>query len=217
MPRGHFALKLFFYPNDSSSERFCWKFWASFSGYTSIVRDQGYTNFSNFNLSLFDPSCRSKRLSDRSSKMNLLSILCSQTGASGGGQVVSMLAFYSDNPSSNPAEAYSFFCKIVFEKVENKQKRPGLAHVLKTDASHLFESRLYSYLGTSRFRFNWSLWLHQSKVYKNLWNEAKRAKFLNNVTVKCSHHLLNNFHLHTLFTTSEIFAWTFVIKRRNGT
>ena len=26
----------------------------------------------------------------------------------GGGQVVSVLAFYSDHPSSNPAEAYSF-------------------------------------------------------------------------------------------------------------
>ena len=33
---------------------------------------------------------------------------------SGGGQVVSVLAFYSDfdDPSSNPADAYSFFCKI---------------------------------------------------------------------------------------------------------
>ena len=30
----------------------------------------------------------------------------------GGGQVVSMLAFYSNDLSSNPAEAYSFFCKI---------------------------------------------------------------------------------------------------------
>ena len=30
----------------------------------------------------------------------------------GGGQVVSVLAFYSDKSSSNPAKAYSFFCKI---------------------------------------------------------------------------------------------------------
>ena len=30
----------------------------------------------------------------------------------GGGQVVSVLDFYSNDPSSNPAEAYSFFCKI---------------------------------------------------------------------------------------------------------
>ena len=30
----------------------------------------------------------------------------------GGGRVVSVLAFYSDDPSSNPTEAYGFFCKI---------------------------------------------------------------------------------------------------------
>ena len=30
---------------------------------------------------------------------------------------------YSVDPSSNPAEAYSFICKIVFEKNENKQER----------------------------------------------------------------------------------------------
>ena len=40
----------------------------------------------------------------------------------GGGQVVSVLAFYSDDPSSNPADAYSFSVQIVFEKNENKQK-----------------------------------------------------------------------------------------------
>ena len=41
----------------------------------------------------------------------------------GGGQVVIVLAFYSDDPSLNPAEAYSFFCKIVFEKNEKNKKR----------------------------------------------------------------------------------------------
>ena len=30
----------------------------------------------------------------------------------GGGQVVSVLAFYSNDPSLNPAEDYSFNCKI---------------------------------------------------------------------------------------------------------
>ena len=29
----------------------------------------------------------------------------------GGGQVVSMLAFYYDDQSSNPTEAYRYFCK----------------------------------------------------------------------------------------------------------
>ena len=44
---------------------------------------------------------------------------------SGGGQVVSVLAFHSDDPSSNPTEVYSFeFCEL-FEKNENKQKEAG--------------------------------------------------------------------------------------------
>ena len=50
----------------------------------------------------------------------------------GGGQVVSVLAFYSDNPSSTPAEVYNFIVKIVAENDQKiNKKRPGLAH-LKT-------------------------------------------------------------------------------------
>ena len=41
----------------------------------------------------------------------------------GGGQVVSVLTFYFDDPSSNPAEAYIFYVKAVLKK------RPGLAHI----------------------------------------------------------------------------------------
>ena len=38
---------------------------------------------------------------------------CNQaTLGRGGGQVVSVLAFYSDNPSLKPVEVYSFFCKL---------------------------------------------------------------------------------------------------------
>ena len=33
-------------------------------------------------------------------------------GGGNGGQMVSVLTFYSDDPSSNPADAYSFFCEI---------------------------------------------------------------------------------------------------------
>ena len=40
----------------------------------------------------------------------------------GGGRVVSMLAVYSVKLSSNPAEAYSFLVKFVFEKNKNKQE-----------------------------------------------------------------------------------------------
>ena len=49
----------------------------------------------------------------------------------GGGQVVSVLAFYSDDPSSNLAEAYSFSLKFVFEKNENKQNVVGVGPFLK--------------------------------------------------------------------------------------
>ena len=43
------------------------------------------------------------------------------------GQVVSVLAFYSDDLSSNPTEAYSFISvKFVFEKNEHKQKESGV-------------------------------------------------------------------------------------------
>ena len=38
------------------------------------------------------------------------------SGHGGGGQVVTMLAFDSNVPSSNCAEAYSFSVKFVFEK-----------------------------------------------------------------------------------------------------
>ena len=49
----------------------------------------------------------------------------------GGGLVVSVLAFYSDDPSSIPAEVYNFFCKIVVEKDENKQKEAGVGPIFK--------------------------------------------------------------------------------------
>ena len=37
----------------------------------------------------------------------------------------------SDDLSSNPAEACSFFCKSVFEKNENKQKEAGVGQLFK--------------------------------------------------------------------------------------
>ena len=52
---------------------------------------------------------------------------------SGGGLVVSVLAFYSDDPSLIPAEVYNFFCKIVAEKNENKQKEAVVGPFLKNN------------------------------------------------------------------------------------
>ena len=46
----------------------------------------------------------------------------------GGGQVVSVLAFYSVDPCSNPANAYNFSPRFVFEKTENKRKEFGVGY-----------------------------------------------------------------------------------------
>ena len=49
----------------------------------------------------------------------------------GGGQVVSVLVFYSDNLSSNPAEVYNFSVKLLLKRTKINKKRPGLAHFFK--------------------------------------------------------------------------------------
>ena len=46
--------------------------------------------------------------------------------------MVSVLAFYSDDISLNPAEAYSFSVKLVFENNENKPKEAGAGPFKKT-------------------------------------------------------------------------------------
>ena len=43
----------------------------------------------------------------------------------------SVLDFNSDDPSSNPTEAYNYFWKFVFEKNENKQKEARAGPFLK--------------------------------------------------------------------------------------
>ena len=49
----------------------------------------------------------------------------------GGGQVVSALAFNSDNLSLNPAEDYCFFRKLLLVNIKDTTKRPGSAHFKK--------------------------------------------------------------------------------------
>ena len=51
----------------------------------------------------------------------------------GGGQVVSILAFYYEDQCSNPVEAYVFSWKIVFEKNENKQRLAGVGPLFKNN------------------------------------------------------------------------------------
>ena len=55
--------------------------------------------------------------------------------------MVSVLAF-SDDPSSNPAEAKLFFSKIVFEKNENKHKEAGVGPFKKNQYEHLGQSQV---------------------------------------------------------------------------
>ena len=52
----------------------------------------------------------------------------------GGGQVVRLLAFYSDDQSSNPSNAFSFSVEFVFEKNENKPKEAGVGPFKKQSA-----------------------------------------------------------------------------------
>ena len=47
-------------------------------------------------------------------------------------QVVSVLAFYSDHPSSNPTEACNFSVKLCLKITKINKKRPGLAHLKKS-------------------------------------------------------------------------------------
>ena len=47
---------------------------------------------------------------------------------SGGGQMVSVLALYSVDPSSNPAEVNSFNSLNCLKCTKINKKRPGLAH-----------------------------------------------------------------------------------------
>ena len=48
----------------------------------------------------------------------------------GGGQVVSVLAFYSDNPSSNPAEVYNFSVKLLLKRTKLNKKEAGVGPFL---------------------------------------------------------------------------------------
>ena len=55
----------------------------------------------------------------------------------GGGQVVSVFAFYSDDLSSNPADAYNFSVNLNLKRTNLNKKRPGLAHFFKKNQVQL--------------------------------------------------------------------------------
>ena len=47
-------------------------------------------------------------------------------GGRGGGQVVRVLAFYSDDPSLNPAEVYNFSVKLLLKRTKINKKEAGV-------------------------------------------------------------------------------------------
>ena len=49
----------------------------------------------------------------------------------GGGQVVSVLAFNSDHPSSNPAEVYKFSVKLLLKRTKINKKEAGVGPFFK--------------------------------------------------------------------------------------
>ena len=73
---------------------------------------------------------------------------------SGSSQVVSMLAFYSVDPSSNPAEVYSFNSVNCLKRTKIIKERPGLVHFLKW------------YLDSKIFLVRASLDAFQTSLYK---------------------------------------------------
>ena len=62
--------------------------------------------------------------------------------------MVSVLAIYSDNPSSNPVEAYIFSFKFVFEKKENKQNEVGVGWQFQIKIVHSDWLKLVSRLAS---------------------------------------------------------------------
>ena len=49
----------------------------------------------------------------------------------GGGQVISELAFYSDDPSSNPIEVYSFSVILCLKRTKINEKETGVGPLFK--------------------------------------------------------------------------------------
>ena len=60
-------------------------------------------------------------------------------GSGGGGLVVSLLPFFSDDPSSNPSEVYNIFNQNLHESNTLMIKRPEMAHFKRSppDAANL--------------------------------------------------------------------------------
>ena len=83
----------------------------------------------------------------------------------GGGQVVSVLAFYSDDPSSNPAEVYNFSVKLLLKRTKINKKEAGVGPFFRKMFACLFVAIFWAVLAEICFaqmainRPIWSHWL----------------------------------------------------------
>ena len=68
--------------------------------------------------------------------------MCDSHSIFDGGLVVSMLAFYSNDPSSIPALVNNFSSKFVVEKIENKQKEAAYFYMLLLGSALLMDPHL---------------------------------------------------------------------------
>ena len=46
--------------------------------------------------------------------------------------VIVLAAFYSDDPSSNPADVYNFSVKLLLKRTKTNKKEAGVGHFFKT-------------------------------------------------------------------------------------
>ena len=59
--------------------------------------------------------------------------------------VVSVLAFYLENPSSNPDEVYNFSVKLLLKRTKINKKAVGLAHFFQKTGFHFEMSLLLDF------------------------------------------------------------------------
>ena len=55
----------------------------------------------------------------------------------GRGQVVIVLVFYSNDPSSNPADVLNFDCAKIALKTKEAKKRQGVVHLIKQNVEEM--------------------------------------------------------------------------------
>ena len=68
--------------------------------------------------------------------------------------MVSVLAFYSDDPSSNPAEVYNFSVKLLLKRTKINKKEAGVGpFFLKKGNDFKVKSKLFQFILCASVRF----------------------------------------------------------------